>query len=197
MLTRLRRRRLLAPAVILWIASIPITFALAPHEGARGRVSVVEAGALRPLPAPAATPRVPARVARAAKPLVYVARDGEHITPARLRRYLWRRHSPMAAHAETLVAAGIAYRMDPRAVVAVAGAESSFGLVMPCHNAWGWERGACRWSSWRQAIMTYTRLVSAHYPSLRRGDFRTAGRTYNPGNWAQWAARCRGYFSAI
>ncbi len=195
-----RRRGLVAAAALLWLSSIPVTLALASSgEGAPARsTAVAGAAAIRTLPpsVPARVDRMP-RVSRGAGATAFVGRDGEEITAHRLARYLRRRGSPMATHASTLVTAGMRYGIDPRAIVAIAGVESHFGDVMPCFNAWGWGPNECRWSSWRQAIMSYARVVTEAYPSLRHGDFATASRGYNPLNAERWAAKCRAYFSAI
>lgn len=179
-------------AALVMVSVLPASSPATPE-----RITVLRAGAMRPLTIDGPRLVRPARVSRAAPPPVFVGRDGRRVSPARLRRFLAGRGSPMSRHAETLVLAGIAHGVDPRAVVAVAGVESSFGLIMPCYNAWGWGGGRCRWSSWRQAIWSYTRLIAGAYPSLRRGDFVTAGRNYNPANAAQWAARCDAYFHSI
>jgi membrane-bound lytic murein transglycosylase B len=214
MLMRFRRRALMAPAVILWFASIPVTLALASGDPDAAQADAGAAGAgLSAAAVEVAPPAVPARLDRlphvsratraAALPdaafpgATFRGRDGELITPERLAAFLDRYGSPMAGHAATIVEAGRRYRIDPRSIVAIAGVESRFGAVMPCYNAWGWGKNACRWYSWRQAILSYARVVSEAYPSLRHGDFATASRSYNPANAAAWAAKCRAYFSAI
>jgi hypothetical protein len=104
----------------------------------------------------------------------------------------------MAAHAEAIVRAGIRYGFDPRTTVAVAGVETSWGLMTRHHNAWGWAPGSVRWSSWNQSIWSWTRAASASYRSLRRGDFYVAGPRYNPTTtWRHWAAQATAIFRAI
>jgi hypothetical protein len=192
---RVRRRlALLGLAGLISTSSLPMMAVGRSLATTAATESSVEDPPLRHAPAPRVASRSHVRPA----PLVYVGRDGRRITVARVRTYLERRGSPMAAHAEAIVRSGIRYHFDPRTTVAVAGVESSFGLVRRGYNAWGWDVARLRWSSWNQAIWSWTRKASASYRSLARGDFWSAGPRYNPTTtWRHWAAEATAIFRAI
>ncbi len=121
---------------------------------------------------------------------VYTAPDGERIDAGRLRRFLEDRDAPLAAHAKTLVRAGVAHGVDPRIVVGIAVAESAGGERLPegTHNAWGWSGGGPHglkaWPSWPAAIDDFT----ARYARLYGTGPVDAGiaQTYVPPNWQWW-----------
>lgn len=124
-------------------------------------------------------------------PLAYPAADGEVVTPERIFAFLDGRNSPLAAHAETFVAAGIAHDVDPRVVVAISIAESNGGEMKPAgtHNAWGWggssgPRGLRAWDSWEQSIDHYTERLGALYDT-DNVDWEFAS-TYCPPNTQWW-----------
>ena len=157
---------------------------------------------------PTVTPRVRAAVRarqrashhRPAPAPVYKGRGGVRITVARIQRFLRSRGSPMAPHARRIVLAGVRWRVDPRAVVAIAGVESSYGIHAPGHNAWGWGggRGGARWSSWRHAIDRFTFGLSRHYPSLAQGHFWAGAARYCSKACARrWANKTTSIFRSI
>lgn len=123
-------------------------------------------------------------------PLAYTTADGEVVTPERIFAFLDGRNSPLAAHAETFVAAGIAHDVDPRVVVAISIAESNGGEMKPpgTHNAWGWggsgPRGLRAWDSWEQSIDHYTERLGALYDT-DNVDWEFAS-TYCPPNTQWW-----------
>ena len=123
-------------------------------------------------------------------PLAYPAADGEVVTPERIFAFLDGRNAPLAAHAETFVAAGIAHDVDPRVVVAISIAESNGGKMKPTgtHNAWGWggsgPRGLRAWDSWEQSIDQYTERLGALYDT-DDVDWGFAS-TYCPPNTQWW-----------
>lgn len=126
---------------------------------------------------------------------VYVGDDGERIDAQRLRLWLENRDSPMAEHAEVLVAAGIEHDVDPRLVVAIATKESLAGIHLPpgSHNAWGWggsgAHGLAAWPSWPHAIDYYTERLGALYDT-DSVDAEMAER-YCPPNWRSWLETVR------
>ncbi len=124
------------------------------------------------------------------QPLAYAGADGELIDADRLRAWLTDRNSPLADHAEELVAAGVEHDVDPRLVVGIAAIESSAGLRLPpgTHNAWGWSgngpHGLKAWSSWPEAIHDFTERLARIYDT-DNVDERMA-RKYVPPNWEKW-----------
>ncbi len=144
-------------------------------------------GAGEPItPSPSAAPATPPP---APEP-VYPAADGERIDAERIRAFLADRGSPLAAEAETFVAAGIAHDVDPRVVVAIAVAESNGGERLPAgsHNAWGWSgsgpHGLAAWGSWEESIHDYTERLGQGYET--DGVSVEFARTYCPPNWRWW-----------
>jgi hypothetical protein len=122
--------------------------------------------------------------------LVYLASDGERIDVERIATWLEHRGSPMAPYAEDLVRAGVAYDVDPRVVLGIAGIESTVGEAIPegSHNAWGWNgdgpRGLKAWDSWPEAIDDYTERLGRLYDTENVDeDF---AQTYCPPNWEKW-----------
>lgn len=120
--------------------------------------------------------------------LVYVGSDGEHITEERIRRYLVAQGSPLAEYAHVIVEAGVRNDVDPRVVIAISAAESSFGTRQLGHNAWGWGASTVeqmvRWPDWPTAIREYTAALGAEYDTDPI-DTSFAQR-YVPPNWRNW-----------
>ena len=124
-------------------------------------------------------------------PPAYVAADGEVIDAERIFGFLDGRGAPLAEHAETIVAAGIAHDVDPRVVVAIAIAESDGAKMKPAgtHNAWGWggsggPRGLRAWGSWEESIDAYTERLGVLYDT-DNVDWEFAS-TYCPPNTRWW-----------
>lgn len=127
--------------------------------------------------------------------LSYLGRDGERITPDRIRAFLDRQDSPMSAYAKQIVAAGMKHGVDPRVLVAIAGVESSYGVYARGHNAWGWRGG--RWRSWPQAIESFTQALASRYGSLRTGRFALASSRYCPPCGPRWGVKALSIFVRI
>lgn len=78
--------------------------------------------------------------------------------------------SPLIGYGDVFMRAGEAYNVDPRLVVAIAAAESSFGTNGDCatrhHNAWGYGGGwpSCwNFGSWEEAINQVTMDIGRYY----------------------------------
>lgn len=125
----------------------------------------------------------------------YVASDGEVIDAERVGAWLESRDSPMAPHAEELVAAGIAHEVDPRLVVGIAAIESEAGKRLPpgSHNAWGWNgsgpHGLQAWPSWSVAIDEFTEGLARVYDTDNVDE--TMAQKYVPPNWEHWLSTVR------
>lgn len=91
---------------------------------------------------------------------------GQPVSAASLDRYLESKASPMAGAGAALLTAGVEHRIDPRLLVAIAGAESYFGLITCApFNGWGWgcPNGPYRFTSWADGIDTIARGLRENY----------------------------------
>jgi len=197
-----RRPALRRPASLFALVLVPLAaLVTSPSPAAPPPLQAplaVQATFLPPDPGPLQLRRVRlvASRARPAQP-VFVAPDGERITVERVRRFLLLRGSPMAPYATTIVAAGVANRVDPRVVVAIAGVESSFGIYRRGYNAWGWDVAHVRFHSWDDAIRRFTQAMSFRYPGMRYGAFAAGAGVYDPPDPSSWTAHCTSYFRSV
>ncbi|MCZ4496270.1 MAG: conjugal transfer protein, partial [Thermoleophilia bacterium] len=97
--------------------------------------------------------------------------------------YLAAKGSPMAGNGAAFVASGARYRIDPRLIVAISGAESNFGQIT-CgpNNAWGW---ACPndpedFATWAHGIETITRGLRIGYFDEGRSSVVLIQQKYAP-----------------
>jgi hypothetical protein len=81
---------------------------------------------------------------------------------AQINRYLRGQQSPLAGHGQAFVSAGRAYGVDPYLLVAIAGAESSFGKQAQNFNPFGWGPHI-PFQGWNQAIRTVARGLRKGY----------------------------------
>lgn len=91
---------------------------------------------------------------------------GPAVSAASLDSYLASKASPMAGQGAAFLEAGVEHRVDPRLVVAIAGAESYFGIITCApFNAWGWgcPSGPFAFRSWAHGIDTVTRGLRTGY----------------------------------
>jgi len=91
---------------------------------------------------------------------------GPAVSAATLDAYLASKASPIAGSGADLLKTGIKYEIDPRFIVAIAGAESYFGLTLCApHNAWGWgcPSGPYRFDSWAAGFDTVARGLRENY----------------------------------
>jgi hypothetical protein len=87
-------------------------------------------------------------------------------TALELDTYLSAKGSPIAGQGAAIVAAGAANQLDPRLIVAIAGAESSFGQITCApYNAWGYgcPDGPFHFSSWADGIDTIAQGLRTNY----------------------------------
>lgn len=81
-------------------------------------------------------------------------------------RYLQSKGSPLAGEGAAFLASGVEHEIDPRLLVAIAGAESYFGITTCApHNAWGWgcPSGPYAFESWSRGIDTVARGLREDY----------------------------------
>ena len=106
------------------------------------------------------------------------------IEAATLDEYLQARGSPMAGLGEALLDAGWRYNVDPRLLVAIAGADTGFGRVLCTdYNAWNWFWfGWCNspFESWVQGMEEVARGLRVGYLDAGRTDVDTIAERYGP-----------------
>ncbi|MCW2926805.1 MAG: conjugal transfer protein [Thermoleophilia bacterium] len=108
---------------------------------------------------------------------------GTQPTAAILDAYLASKGSPMTGQGAALMASGQRWQVDPRLLVAIAGAESSFGAVT-CgpNNAWGWAcpNDPADFGSWADGIDTVTRGLRGYYLDEGRTSVALIQQKYCP-----------------
>jgi hypothetical protein len=85
------------------------------------------------------------------------------VTPKKLESYL--KGTPLQGQGRAFYNAGRKYRVDPKLLIAIAGAESSFGRITSgSHNPFGWGPGI-DFKSWGHAIDSVAKGLRAGYLS--------------------------------
>jgi|ERR1035441_47310 hypothetical protein len=100
-----------------------------------------------------------------------VASNACSVSSSTLNRYLQQKSSPIYGQGQNLFNAGQTYNVDPRLVVALAGAESTFGtnITWGAYNAWNWgwntkNQSNSPFSGWPSAITSVTKgLAGKNY----------------------------------
>ncbi len=102
-----------------------------------------------------------------------------------LNAFLSNKGSPMAGEGQSLVEYGQMYDVDPRFIVAISNAESTYGRNGSCatqyHNAWGYGGGwpSCwNFESWGEAIQQVTATVGNSY--FKRYNQKNISSFVNP-----------------
>jgi hypothetical protein len=91
---------------------------------------------------------------------------GPPVSAESIDDYLAGKGSPMAGQGAAFLEAGVEHEIDPRLVVAIAGAESYFGITTCArYNAWGWgcPSSPASFTSWKHAIGTVTLGLRENY----------------------------------
>ncbi len=112
-----------------------------------------------------------------------VAAAAKPPTAAELDAYLASKSSPMTGQGAAFVASGGQWQVDPRLVVAIAGAESSFGQITCApFNAWGWgcPNGPYRFESWADGFDTVMKGLRTNYLSEGRTSVALIHQKYAP-----------------
>ena len=112
----------------------------------------------------------------------YVAAAGPP-SAAGIDAYLASKGSPMTGQGAAFMASGVRWQVDPRLLVAIAGAESSFGQVT-CgpNNAWGWAcpNDPADFATWAAGIDTVTRGLRSYYLDEGRTSVSLIQQKYCP-----------------
>ena len=102
------------------------------------------------------------------------------VTGQSIDSYLADKGSPMLGQGNNFVSNGLQYGVDPRFLVALAGAETTFGakLTWGAYNAWNWgwnsPKNNSPFSSWGAGIHSVARGIGAGPNYFRRGFTSTA-----------------------
>jgi hypothetical protein len=134
--------------------------------------------------------------------------DGEpDISSSKIRMFLSSKGSVLAETADTFVEQGKLNRVDPRLIIAIAGAETAFGTRLCAannYNAWNYfPSGQCQgstFSSWNQGISTVTAYIRRRFVA-RTGELTTIeqiGSIYCPvGGCEAWAPNVTFFYKAL
>ncbi len=96
-----------------------------------------------------------------------------------LQNFLISKGSYLANHTDLIVELSDNYSIDPRIVIAMAGAESSYCKInFRPYNCWGYGRNS--WSSPEESIRKYMYLMNIGYYSLGARSIETIANRYNP-----------------
>ena len=88
------------------------------------------------------------------------------IDAASIDAYLFSKGSPMAGNGAYVIMSARTWGLDPRLIVAIAGAESNFGSqVCGSYNAWGWScpNSPVQFTSWQDGIETIASGLRRYY----------------------------------
>lgn len=102
---------------------------------------------------------------------------------ARIDAYLMTKASPMVGQGAAFIASGGAWKIDPRLLVAISGAESNFGQITCApFNAWGYgcPNGPYRFTSWADGIDTVAKGLRTNYLSEGRTSVALINLKYAP-----------------
>lgn len=85
--------------------------------------------------------------------------------PVIIDQYLEKHNSPMAPYADFLFQMSEKYSLDYRLMLAIAQCESNLCKKAPLgsYNCWGFENGATRFISWKQAIEQVAKTLKEDY----------------------------------
>ncbi len=110
--------------------------------------------------------------------------------------------SPLIGHGDTFVDAGVAWNIDPRLIVAIAGAESTFGVNGSCatqhHNAWGWGGGwpdCWNFDTWDDGIWRVTQGLREVYLDQGRNTIHEIGLVYCGSGCEHWETNVKIFYA--
>lgn len=97
-----------------------------------------------------------------------------------LRNFLKKYNSPLVPYTQEFVDAADSYGVDWRLVPAITGVESTFGKQIPkgSFNAYGWNNGAWKFSSWEDSIWYVISQLRTRYLDRGAVSVYQIGRIY-------------------
>src|SRR5580692_7109239 len=122
------------------------------------------------------------------------------LTAAEVDAYLQGKSSPLAGLGATFVQRGLEWNVDPRLIIAIAGAESSFGThICTAHNAWNWFWGAsCEnspFDSWESGILSVTKGIRLSYLNKGRATVEQIGARYCQSGCQHWVPNVTEFYA--
>jgi hypothetical protein len=121
------------------------------------------------------------------------------ISSIELDDYLNGKASPIASNGPVFINSGLEWDIDPRLIIAIAGAESTFGKdICGAFNAWNWfwchSRGTCGdnrcsnspFDSWEQGIQTVSKYMRLSYLNKGYNTIPLIGSQYCASNCEHW-----------
>lgn len=118
--------------------------------------------------------------------------------PNALSQFLTAQHSPFASDVPELVAAANQYDLDPRLLVGISAAESSFGLAMPTgsYNPFGLGPGM-RFDSFYNAFLAEAQFLHHHFISRGVANPHVIGPSYTGTGSTSWGVAVAQVMSRI
>ena len=119
-----------------------------------------------------------------------------------LNNYLNGKSSPLSGTGATLLSAAQQYNVDPRLVVAIAGAESTFGTNGSCalyrHNAWGYGGGwsnCWTFNSWEDGISQVTWQLERYNNRDGLKTIHSIGQKWCGSGCQHWESNVRNFYA--
>lgn len=114
---------------------------------------------------------------------------------SKIDTYLAGKGSPIAGNGSVFFSSGVQYNVDPRLIVGIAGAESSYGTAWAAcpasgFNAWSWfYKGTCAnspFSSYAEGIQTVTHFMRKSYLNKGYTTIAKIGAKYCAAGCSSW-----------
>ena len=139
------------------------------------------------------------------------------VSPCSIDSYLSGKSSPIAGNGLALTNSGLKYVVDPRLVVAISGAETSFGTAGACSavfNAWNWfwciATGSCSGSdsttvkcanspfdSWADGGNTVTKFLNRSYLNKGLTTIELIGAKFCTSGCSSWVTNVTQFYTAL
>jgi hypothetical protein len=105
-----------------------------------------------------------------------------------LKNFLIKYNSPLVPYAKDFIKAADFYEVDWKLLPAIAGVESSFGKRIPkdSFNAYGWNNGKFKFSSWEDSIWYVNSQLKFNYLNRGKKSISQIAKIYAPpsNSWA-------------